>query len=119
MSEEDRMNDEQIESLSDQTESLFDDMSDRVNRTMEDIAELSDDIEELSSDIKLLLDDLRTIQNSLEQHNREKLEPLIDQFEGVSVELANAVWTMDCVKQGLPEDIDVSEILHQPVQSSD
>jgi len=119
MSINDEIKDEQVERVSDEAESLLDGMSDRINQTMENFGEIADDIEEFSSEIKSLLDDLRTIQSSLEQQNREKLEPLVDQLEGVSKELENAVWTMDCVKEGLPEDIDISQILRQPIDSPD
>jgi len=119
MSEEEKVQDEQAGYLSNETENLLDGMSDRIDRTMEDIAEMADEIEDLSNEIKSVLDDLRTVQSRTGPQGGEKLEPLVDRLEGVSRELENAVWTMDSVKEGLPENIDVSQILQQPVDSSD
>ena len=119
MGENDRIKDEQAEHVSREVENLLDGVSDRINETVESIAELADDIEELSGEIKSLLDDLRTIQGKVEQQNKDKLEPLIDQFESVSRELETAVWTMDCATEGLPEDIDLLEIFEQPIDTAD
>jgi len=119
MSDDEKVKNEQAGYLSDETESLLDGMSDRIDRTMEDIAEMADEIEELSSEIKSVLDELRIVQSKKGPQAGERLEPLVDQLEGVSRELENAVWTMDCVKEGLPEDIDVSRILQQQIDMPD
>ena len=119
MSENERVNDEPVLYYNNETESLLDGMSDRIDRTMEDIAEMADEIEELSSEIKSVLEELRMVQGRTGPQCGDRLEPLVDQLEGVSRELENAVWTMDCVKEGLPEDIDVAEILQQPVDCTD
>jgi archaellum component FlaC len=119
MSENDIINDEQVENLSDQVENLLDGMSDRITDTVESIAEIADEVEELSSEIKSLLDDLRIVQSRIEQKNRDKLEPLIDQLEGVYKELETAVWTMDCATEGLPEDIDLLELFGESSDGPD
>ncbi|UCC96723.1 MAG: hypothetical protein JSW66_12865 [Phycisphaerales bacterium] len=98
---------------------LLDGLSNRISDTVESIAELADEVEELSSEIKSLLDDLRIVQSRIGQHARDKLDPLIDQLEGVYRELETAVWTMDCVTEGLPEDTDLSEIVKQTIDSVD
>jgi len=117
--EDNVIRDEQARHVGDEAQSVFNDMSDRINQTMENFGDIADDIEEYSGEIKALLEDLRILQSSLELQNREKLEPLVDQLEGLSKELENAVWTMDCVKEVLPEDIDIAQILRQPVDSPD
>jgi ABC-type transporter Mla subunit MlaD len=119
MSEYDTINDEQVRDISEAAEDLLDGMSDRITDTIENIAELADDVEELSSEIKSLLDDLRAVQSRIEPRNRDKLEPLIDQLEGVYKELETAVWTMDCATEGLPEDIDLLDMLEKPTDGVD
>lgn len=119
MSENDIINDERVESMSDEVGDLLDGMSDRITDTVESIAALADEAEELSSEIKSLLDDLRTVQSRIEQKNRDKLEPLIEQLEGVYKELETAVWTMDCATEGLPEDIDLLEMFEEPTGGPD
>ena len=119
MSEYDTINDKQVRNISDEAESLLDDMSDRITDTIENIAELADEVEELSNEIKSLLDDLRSVQSRIEPKNRDRLEPLIDQLEGVYKELETAVWTMDCATEGLPEDIDLLEMFEKPADGLD
>ena len=119
MTENNIINDEQIENMSDEVENLLDSLSDRITDTVESIAELADEVEELSREIKSLLDDLRTVQSRIEQKNRDKLEPLIDQLEGVHKELETAVWTMDCATEGLPEDIDLLGMFDGPADAFD
>jgi archaellum component FlaC len=119
MSENDRITDERTEYASDDLEDALDEMSDRINDSVESIAELADDIEEIGAEVKSLLDDLRTLQTRIRQQDKEKLDPLIEQMEGVSKELENAVWTMDCATECLPEEIDVAEILQQPMDCPD
>ena len=117
MSENDTISDEQVRDVTDEAVDLLDDMSDRITETVESIAGLADEAEELSSEIKSLLDDLRILQSKVEKKNREKLEPLVDQLEGVYKELETAVWTMDCATEGLPEDIDLLQMFESPANN--
>lgn len=119
MSEYDEIGDPHAEHAGDETADLLDGLSNRISDTVESIAELADEVEELSSEIKSLLDDLRTLQSRIGPPARDKLDPLIDQLEGVYRELETAVWTMDCATEGLPEDTDLSAIFEQPIDSVD
>jgi len=119
MSENDRIKDEQVKDVSREVENLLDGMSDRINETVENIAELADDIEQLSGQINSLLNDLRAIQSKIGRENKDKLEPLMDQLEGVSKELETALWTMDCATEGLPEDVDLLDVFEQQSDSPD
>ncbi len=94
---------------------LLDGLSNIISDTTESIAERADEVEQLRSDIKSLLDDLKTLQSRLAPPKRDKLDPLIDRLEGVYGELGTAVWTMDCAREALTEEADLSEILEQPI----
>jgi len=102
---------QQAEDVVDETVAFLDSLSNRTSDTAESIAELADEMEELSSEIRWLLDDLRTLQSRLAPPARGRLEPLIDQLEGIHRGLQTAVWTMDCAGEGLPEDADLVQIL--------
>lgn len=119
MSEYHEIGDPHAEPFGDEMADLLDGLSNRISDTVESIAELADEVEEISSEIKSLLDDLRIVQNRMGQPARDKLDPLIDQLEGVYRELETAVWTMDCATEGLPEETDLSEIFEQPIDSAD
>ena len=110
---------QQAEDVVDETVDLLDSLSNRTSDTSESIAELADEMEELRNEIKWLLDDLRTLQGSVAQPARDRLDPLIDQLEVVHRAIETSVWTLDCAREGLPEDADLLEILEQPVESVD
>ncbi|MGD8499372.1 MAG: hypothetical protein PVJ86_01920 [Phycisphaerales bacterium] len=110
MIEDYKIKDEQEERSSDELEDLLDGMSERISDTVESIADLGDEVEELNSEIESLLKDLRTIQSKIGQEDKDKLEPLIDQLEGVSRQLQNALWTMDFTSEDLLDDTDLWEI---------
>lgn len=119
MSEPNEIRNQQAEDFVDETEDLLDSLSNRTSDTAESLAGLVDEMEELSSETKSLLDDLRILQSRLGQPARDRLDPLIDQLEGVHQGLETAVWTMDCAREGLPEDTDLLEILEHPIDSFD
>jgi hypothetical protein len=119
MSEYSKIGNHPAEDLVDETMDLLNSLSNRTGDTAESIAELADEMEELCCEIKSLLDDLRTLQSRIAQPNRKRLDSLIDQLEGVYRGLETAVWTMDCTREGLPEDTDLLEILGLPIGSFD
>ncbi|MHC4325855.1 MAG: hypothetical protein ACYSUX_16415 [Planctomycetota bacterium] len=113
MGENYSIKDEQVGHTDSKIEFLLDGMSDRIADTVENIADLADEVEELSGEIKSLLDDLRALQREAEQANKDKIEPLIDQLEGVSKELQNTLWTMDFATEDLLEGMDIEQIFDQ------
>ncbi len=119
MSKRDEVRNQQAEDAVDQTADLLDGLNNRTSDTAESIAELADEMEELSNETKSLLDDLRTLQSRLGRSARDRLDPFIDQLEGVHKELETAVWTMDCAREGMPEGTDLLKILEQPIDSLD
>ncbi|MHC4072861.1 MAG: hypothetical protein ACYSWW_05150 [Planctomycetota bacterium] len=118
MSEDHRINHQQAEHAGDEVGDLLDGMGDRIDETVENIADLAEAAEELNGEITSLLDDLRIIQSKVEPKNRDKLEPLIDQLEGVSRDLQTAQWTMDCTSEDFLEDIDLEELFEQQIDNS-
>lgn len=117
MSEDHRINHEQAEHVGSEIGDLLDGIGDRIDETVESIADLAEAVEGLNGEITSLLDDLRIIQSKVEPENRDKLEPLIDQLEGVSRELQTAQWTMDCTSEDFLEDTDFEEIFEQQIDS--
>ena len=107
MSEYDTISDERVEHAAGEIENILDGMSDRLNEAVDDISDLADGVEELGDEIKSLLDDLRAVQGKTGQENKDKLESLIDQLEGVSKELQKTLWTMDFASEDLLENADL------------
>lgn len=106
MVEHDIIKDERVGHAVSKVENLFNDMSERISDTVENIADLADEVEELGDEIKSLLEDLRAAQSKTELQDDEKFESLIDQLEGVSKELQNALWAMDFASEDLLDDIE-------------
>jgi len=98
---------------------ILDGLSNVISDTAESIAERADEMEQLRSDIRSLLDDLKTLQSRIAPPKRDKLDPLIDRLESLYGELGTAVWTMDCAREALMEEADLSEILERSVDSYD
>jgi ABC-type transporter Mla subunit MlaD len=119
MSESNEIGNRQAERATDEVAGLLADLSNRIGDTVESIAELADDVDERRSEIKLLLDDLRALQSKIAHPKRNRLGSLIDRLEGIYRELEAAGWTMDCATEGLPEEIDLLEILEQPIDGFD
>ncbi|TKJ39219.1 MAG: hypothetical protein CEE38_00235 [Planctomycetes bacterium B3_Pla] len=118
MSEDHRINHQQAEHAGDEVSDLLDGIGDRIDETVESIADLAEAVEGVNGEITSLLDDLRIIQSKIEPKNRDKLEPLIDQLEGVSRELQTAQWTMDCTSEDFLEDTNFEELFEQQTDSS-
>ena len=115
--ENNKIENQQIQHIGREMADILDDLNDRIGDTAENIADRADDLEQLRSDIKPLLDDLKILQSRIAPQKRDKLDPLIDRLEGVYGELGTAVWAMDCARETLTEDADLSEILERPVDS--
>jgi len=119
MNENDKIENQQKQRIGREMADILDGLSDRISETVENIAERADEVEQLRGDIKSLLDDLKRLQSRLAPPKSDTLNPLIDQLEGIYRELGTAVWTMDCAREGLSEDADLSEILEHPIESCD
>jgi len=115
--ENNRIENQQTQHIGREMADIMDDLSDRISDTAENIAERADDVEQLRSDIKPLLDDLKILQSRIAQPKRDTLNPLIDQLEGIYRELGTAVWAMDCARETLTEETDLSEILQRSTDS--
>jgi len=107
MGEHDIIENKKVGHAGGKLEYLFNDISERISDTVENIADLADEVEELGDEIKSLLEDLRAAQSKTELQDNEKIESLIDQLEGVSKELQNALWAMDFASEDLLDDIEI------------
>jgi len=115
--ENNRIESQQAQHIVHEMVDLLDDLSNIISDTVESIAERADEVEQLRGDIKSLLDDLKTLQSRLAPAKKDRLDPLIDRLEGVYAELGTAVWTMDCAREALTEDADLSEVLERSIDT--